>query len=38
VLRALREGLEDVVVGDIAQDRLARWHDNPAILAREFPA
>jgi hypothetical protein len=35
VVAALRAGTEDVAVGDIAQDRLARFNDNPAILARE---
>ncbi len=36
VVRALREGIEDLAVGDVAQDLLARWGDNPAILARDI--
>lgn len=35
VVAALLAGIEDVAVGDIAQDRLARFVDNPAILARD---
>ncbi|MCW3474366.1 SDR family NAD(P)-dependent oxidoreductase [Limobrevibacterium gyesilva] len=38
VLRALRDGIEDLAVGDIAQDLLARWKDNPTTLARELAA
>lgn len=35
VVAALLAGTEDVAVGDIAHDRLARFIDNPAILARD---
>ena len=37
ITRALCDGVEDLAIGDIAQDLLARWADNPAILAREMP-
>ena len=37
VVRALRDGIEDLAIGDIAQDILARWADNPAILVRDMP-
>ncbi len=37
VVRALCDGVEDLAVGDIAQDILARWADNPAILVRDVP-
>jgi NAD(P)-dependent dehydrogenase (short-subunit alcohol dehydrogenase family) len=36
IVAALRDGLEDIAVGDVAQDMLARWRDNPAGLAREL--
>jgi uncharacterized OB-fold protein/NAD(P)-dependent dehydrogenase (short-subunit alcohol dehydrogenase family) len=35
---ALREGIEDLAVGDIAQDLLERWKDSPSLLARELAA
>jgi NAD(P)-dependent dehydrogenase (short-subunit alcohol dehydrogenase family) len=35
VVRALTAGIEDIAVGDIAQDVLARWLDNPDVPARE---
>ena len=38
LVRALREGLEEVVLGDIAQDVMNRWTDNPSLLARELAA
>ena len=34
----LRGGAEDVFPGDIAQDWLARWRDNPKALERELAA
>ena len=37
VVGALRDGVEDLAIGDVAQDILARWGDNPAILGRESP-
>jgi NAD(P)-dependent dehydrogenase (short-subunit alcohol dehydrogenase family)/uncharacterized OB-fold protein len=35
VVAALRDGVEDVYPGDVAQDWLARWRDNPKALERE---
>ncbi len=37
-LRALRGGIEDLAVGEVAQDLLARWKENPTTLARELAA
>jgi len=38
ILGALREGIEDVYPGDVAQEWLARWRDNPKALERELSA
>jgi hypothetical protein len=38
VVRALRNGIEDLAVGDVAQDLLERWKDSPSLLARELAA
>ncbi len=38
VLGALREGIEDIFPGDVAQEWLARWRDNPKALERELSA
>lgn len=38
IVRALQDGVEDVYVGDIAQEFLARLHDNPKGLERELGA
>lgn len=38
VIKALKSGVEDVYPGDIAQDWLARWRDNPKVLERELAA
>lgn len=38
IIRALQAGVEDVYPGDIAQDWLARWRDNPKVLERELAA
>jgi uncharacterized OB-fold protein/NAD(P)-dependent dehydrogenase (short-subunit alcohol dehydrogenase family) len=38
VVRALRDGIEDLAVGEVAQDLLARWKQNPAALVRELAA
>jgi NAD(P)-dependent dehydrogenase (short-subunit alcohol dehydrogenase family)/uncharacterized OB-fold protein len=38
VVGALREGIEDVYPGDVAQEWLARWRDNPKALERELSA
>ncbi len=36
IVKALQEGTEDVYVGDVAQEFLARWRDNPKGLEREL--
>ena len=33
---ALREGVEDLYPGDVAQEWLARWRDNPKALEKEL--
>lgn len=38
VVKALREGIEDVYPGEIAQEWLERWRDNPKVLERELAA
>jgi hypothetical protein len=35
IVAALQAGVEDVYPGDVAQDWLARWRDNPKALERE---
>ncbi len=36
IVSALRDGVEDVYPGDVAQEWLARWRDNPKALEREL--
>ena len=38
IVKALQEGVEDVFPGDVAQEWLARWRDNPKALERELSA
>jgi NAD(P)-dependent dehydrogenase (short-subunit alcohol dehydrogenase family)/uncharacterized OB-fold protein len=38
MLRALQDGVEDVYPGDVAQEWLERWRDNPKALERELSA
>ena len=38
IVTALRDGIEDVYPGDVAQEWLARWRDNPKALEREISA
>ncbi|MFL6660852.1 MAG: SDR family NAD(P)-dependent oxidoreductase [Rhizobacter sp.] len=38
VVNALKEGLEDVYPGEVAQEWLERWRDNPKVLERELAA
>jgi NAD(P)-dependent dehydrogenase (short-subunit alcohol dehydrogenase family)/uncharacterized OB-fold protein len=38
IVAALREGIEDVYPGDVAQEWLERWRDNPKALEREISA
>lgn len=36
VVSALRDGLEDVFVGDVARDLIERWRAGPKVLEREM--
>ena len=36
VIQALQDGIEDVYPGDVAQEWLARWRDNPKALEKEL--
>lgn len=36
LVRALKDGVEDAYPGDVAQEWLARWRDNPKALEREI--
>ena len=36
--RLLRDGVEDLYPGDVAQEWLERWRDNPKVLERELAA
>ena len=38
VVKALQQGVEDAYPGDVAQEWLARWRDNPKALERELSA
>ena len=38
IVKALRDGVEDVYPGEVAQEWLARWRDNPKVLERELAA
>lgn len=38
IVRALQDGIEDVYPGDVAQEWLSRWRDNPKVLERELAA
>jgi NAD(P)-dependent dehydrogenase (short-subunit alcohol dehydrogenase family)/uncharacterized OB-fold protein len=38
IVKALRDGIEDVYPGDVAQEWLERWRDNPKVLERELAA
>jgi NAD(P)-dependent dehydrogenase (short-subunit alcohol dehydrogenase family)/uncharacterized OB-fold protein len=38
IIGALKDGIEDVYPGDVAQEWLARWRDNPKALERELSA
>ena len=38
VVRALRNGIEDLAVGEVAQHLWALWKENPTTLARELAA
>ena len=36
VVKGLRDGVEDIYPGDVAQDLLARWRDSAKVLEREL--
>jgi NAD(P)-dependent dehydrogenase (short-subunit alcohol dehydrogenase family)/uncharacterized OB-fold protein len=36
VVNALKKGIEDVYPGEVAQEWLERWRDNPKVLEREL--
>lgn len=36
IVEALRDGVEDVYPGDVAQEWLERWRENPKVLEREL--
>ena len=36
IVKALKEGVEDVYPGEVAQEWLERWRDNPKVLEREL--
>jgi NAD(P)-dependent dehydrogenase (short-subunit alcohol dehydrogenase family)/uncharacterized OB-fold protein len=38
IVGALKEGIEDVYPGEVAQEWLERWRDNPKVLERELAA
>jgi NAD(P)-dependent dehydrogenase (short-subunit alcohol dehydrogenase family)/uncharacterized OB-fold protein len=38
VIKALRDGIEDVYPGDVAHEWFERWRDNPKVLERELAA
>lgn len=38
VVKALQDGVEDLYPGDVAQEWLERWRDNPKALERELSA
>jgi NAD(P)-dependent dehydrogenase (short-subunit alcohol dehydrogenase family) len=38
IVKALQDGVEDVYPGEVAQDWLARWQENPKVLEREISA
>ena len=38
IVKALRDGVEDAYPGDVAQEWLERWRDDPRVLERELAA
>jgi NAD(P)-dependent dehydrogenase (short-subunit alcohol dehydrogenase family) len=38
IVKGLRDGVEDLYPGDVAQEWLSRWRDNPKVLERELAA
>jgi NAD(P)-dependent dehydrogenase (short-subunit alcohol dehydrogenase family)/uncharacterized OB-fold protein len=38
IVKALKEGIEDVYPGEVAQEWIERWRENPKVLERELAA
>lgn len=38
IVKGLQDGIEDLYPGDLAQEWLVRWRDNPKVLERELAA
>jgi NAD(P)-dependent dehydrogenase (short-subunit alcohol dehydrogenase family)/uncharacterized OB-fold protein len=38
IVKALRDGIEDVYPGDVAQEWVERWREDPKVLERELAA
>jgi hypothetical protein len=38
IVKALKEGIEDVYPGEVAQEWLERWRENPKVLEGELAA
>ena len=38
IVKALKDGVEDIYPGEVAQEWLERWKDNPKVLERELAA
>ena len=38
IVKALRESIEDVYPGDVAQEWVKRWRENPKVLETELAA
>jgi len=38
LVKALKDGVEDIYPGDVAQEWFARWQENPKVLEREVSA
>ncbi|MBV6273929.1 SDR family NAD(P)-dependent oxidoreductase [Alcaligenaceae bacterium CGII-47] len=38
IIKALRDGVEDIYPGDVAQEWLERWREDPKVLERELAA
>ena len=36
IVRALRDGVEDLYPGDVAQDVITRWRESAKVLEREM--
>ena len=38
IVKALKEGIEDIYPGEVAQEWVERWRENPKVLERELAA